>query len=82
MATAEAVINSRREMKEKTNAAMMRLSLFDFHFESHVSMKFIIINMNIVGLENFTGKADRVILLILFTNSMFMSKWVGYILID
>ena len=37
MATAE-VINSRREMKERTNAAMIRLSLLDCHSESHVSM--------------------------------------------
>ena len=38
MATAEEVINSRREMKERTNAAIMRLSLLDCHSESHVSM--------------------------------------------
>ena len=33
-----AAIYSRREMMERTNAAIMRLSLLDCHFESHVSM--------------------------------------------
>ena len=31
------MINRRREMKERTNDAIILLSLLDCHFESHVS---------------------------------------------
>ena len=47
MATAVAVINSRREMKERTNAAIMMLSLLDCHFKSHVSTNKVFPRMNL-----------------------------------